>query len=49
MIIRKDYHPQKLELHRAWIDELGNDWKQIHQKYVYTIGNLTLTVYLDSR
>jgi Protein of unknown function (DUF1524) len=37
--------PQKPELPKAWIDELGNDWKQIHQKYVHTIGNLTLTGY----
>ena len=37
--------PQKPELPKDWIDELGDDWKQIHQKYVHTIGNLTLTGY----
>jgi hypothetical protein len=37
--------PQKSDLSKAWIDELGNDWKQIQQKYGHTIGNLTLTGY----
>ena len=38
--------PQKIDSHnRKWIDELGPDWQQIHQKYIHTIGNLTLTGY----
>lgn len=36
---------KKPELPKDWIDELGDDWKQVHQKYVHTIGNLTLTGY----
>ena len=26
-----------------WATDLGNDWEQIHNKYLNTIGNLTLT------
>jgi hypothetical protein len=37
--------PQKTELPEAWIHELGSNWKEIHQKYMHTIGNLTLTGY----
>lgn len=37
--------PQKTPLSRPWVDELGQDWEQIHQKYLHTIGNLTLTGY----
>jgi hypothetical protein len=37
--------PQKTPLPRSWIHELGQDWEQIHQKYLHTIRNLTLTGY----
>src|SRR5438270_5354469 len=29
----------------AWKAELGSDWKEIHAKYLHTLGNLTLTGY----
>ena len=28
-----------------WREELGNDWKRVHETYLHTIGNLTLTKY----
>lgn len=28
-----------------WKEELGNDWQTVHEKYLHTIGNLTLTAY----
>ena len=38
--------PQKIDSKdRTWIEELGMDWQQTHQKYLHTIGNLTLTGY----
>ena len=30
---------------QAWKDMLGPDWKDVHKKYLHTIGNLTLTAY----
>lgn len=29
----------------GWKSELGRNWKEIHNKYLHTIGNLTLTKY----
>src|SRR5438270_3697160 len=29
----------------AWKAELGSDWKEIHAKWLHTLGNLTLTGY----
>ena len=37
--------PQKTPLPKPWVDELGENWEQVHQKYLHTIGNLTLTGY----
>ena len=37
--------PQNEQLSTAWQQELGHDWKNIHEKYLHTIGNLTLTGY----
>ena len=37
--------PQKTPLSQAWINNLGQDWNEIHQRYLHTIGNLTLTGY----
>ena len=37
--------PQKEELSEEWKKELGHNWKEIHEKYLDTIGNLTLTGY----
>ena len=35
--------PQKLS--EQWESELGEDWREVHEKYLHTIGNLTLTGY----
>ena len=37
--------PQNKNPSQEWRDELGNNWKEIHDKYLHTIGNLTLTGY----
>lgn len=29
----------------AWMTELGQDWERIHEQYLHTLGNLTLTGY----
>ncbi|MBC9826190.1 MULTISPECIES: DUF262 domain-containing protein [Carnobacterium] len=35
--------PQRLS--RQWIDDLGPDYKRIHDTYLHSIGNLTITGY----
>ena len=37
--------PQKTPLSQLWLNDLGPDWIAIHQRYIHTIGNLTLTGY----
>lgn len=37
--------PQNENLSNEWKQELGENWKVIHEKYLHTIGNLTLTGY----
>lgn len=37
--------PQNDDLRPEWIADLGSDWKNVHEKYLHTIGNLTLTAY----
>lgn len=37
--------PQNEDLHMAWRTALGTDWESIHQTYLHTLGNLTLTGY----
>jgi uncharacterized protein with ParB-like and HNH nuclease domain/predicted transport protein len=37
--------PQNPELSADWQNELGENWKQVHARYLHTIGNLTLTGY----
>jgi uncharacterized protein with ParB-like and HNH nuclease domain/predicted transport protein len=37
--------PQNPDLSPEWQDELGPDWKTVQEKYLHTIGNLTLTGY----
>lgn len=37
--------PQNRELSPAWQANLGPNWQQIQEKYLHTIGNLTLTGY----
>jgi predicted transport protein len=37
--------PQNENLSLAWKEALGEDWQRIHQTYLHTLGNLTLTGY----
>ena len=37
--------PQNKDLSAQWQIDLGPDWQQIHEKYLHTLGNLTLTRY----
>lgn len=37
--------PQNENLSAEWRAELGPNWQQIHERYLHTIGNLTLTGY----
>lgn len=37
--------PQNEVLSSAWQEALGSDWQQTQQKYLHTLGNLTLTGY----
>ena len=37
--------PQNTNLNQRWIQALGQDWQKIQEKYVHTLGNLTLTGY----
>lgn len=37
--------PQNKNLSKAWRDMLGENWEQIHDRYLHTLGNLTLTGY----
>lgn len=37
--------PQNENLSDSWKQSLGDDWEEIHAKYLHTIGNLTLTAY----
>ena len=40
--------PQKLDEDTGdnpWRESLGSDWKSLHEKWVHTLGNLTLTGY----
>ncbi len=37
--------PQSIDNSREWQEELGENWQEIHEKYLHTLGNLTLTGY----
>jgi uncharacterized protein with ParB-like and HNH nuclease domain/predicted transport protein len=37
--------PQNESLSKEWKNELGADWQRIHQNWLHTLGNLTLTGY----
>lgn len=37
--------PQNEHLSPEWQEELGPNWKEVHARYLHTIGNLTLTGY----
>ena len=38
-------HIMPQELSEAWKGQLGSDWQRIHETYLHTLGNLTLTAY----
>ena len=49
-IHREDYTvehvmPQNPDLSDEWKEELGENWREVQEKYLHTIGNLTLTGY----
>ena len=35
--------PQSIEKSKEWKNKLGENWKEIHNKYLHTLGNLSLT------
>ncbi len=37
--------PQNENLSKEWRDELGAEWERVHQTWLHTLGNLTLTAY----
>ena len=37
--------PQNPDLSPEWQEQLGPDWKTVQEKYLHTLGNLTLTGY----
>lgn len=37
--------PQNEDLNEKWKHDLGEDWERIHEQYLHTLGNLTLTGY----
>lgn len=37
--------PQNEELSEMWKRELGTDWERVHETWLHTLGNLTLTAY----
>lgn len=37
--------PQSEQLSNAWKVALGEEWERVHQTYLHTLGNLTLTGY----
>lgn len=37
--------PQNEELSSAWQTALGSDWERVHEVWLHTLGNLTLTGY----
>ena len=37
--------PQNKNLSQEWRKDLGDNWNEVHEKYLHTVGNLTLTGY----
>ncbi len=37
--------PQNPNLSKAWQEALGENWQEVHETYLHTLGNLTLTGY----
>lgn len=40
--------PQSVNLSESWKSDLGPDWRDIQEKWLHTLGNLTLTCYNQS-
>lgn len=40
--------PQNENLHAKWRDMLGEDWKEIKERWLHRLGNLTLTAYNET-
>ena len=37
--------PQNEDLSATWRDDLGPEWERVHETWLHTLGNLTLTAY----
>jgi len=37
--------PQNSNISKEWMESLGSNYQEIHDKYLHTLGNLTLTAY----
>ncbi|MGE3799811.1 MAG: DUF262 domain-containing protein [Candidatus Kapaibacterium sp.] len=37
--------PQNEQLSSEWVGQLGENWEEVHQTWLHTLGNLTLTGY----
>ncbi len=37
--------PQNVDLSAKWTEDLGPEWQRVHEKWLHTLGNLTLTGY----
>ena len=37
--------PQNENLLTAWREALGSEWQQVQERWLHTLGNLTLTGY----
>ena len=37
--------PQNVDLNAQWRADLGEEWMRIHEQYLHSLGNLTLTAY----
>ena len=37
--------PQNEDLSAEWREALGEDWERVHETWLHTLGNLTLTGY----
>ena len=37
--------PQNENLSKAWQDSIGEDWRNVQDTWLHTLGNLTLTGY----
>lgn len=44
-IMPQTINPKDRENGAKWVEMLGDKWKEIHETYLHTIGNLTLTGY----